>query len=156
MIVMMLNREVRRVPRDYEPPRDERGRPHPCFDAFYEVALREWGVGRERWNSGDDPDREGRSYTWEEWHGDAPDPDYHYPGERWSEDAEMGIRMYETTTEGTPISSWYPDTRAGRRMMARELAAADTGITSDLSEANWLAVIEGQVAARNIGTGELS
>jgi hypothetical protein len=157
--VMMLSRGVRRVPMDYDPPLDPRGGYHPVFDQFYDDALAEWREEKRRWDAGERPDyfrpKEDGEYTFEEYHGEAPDPDYYYPGSAWPEDAEMAIRMYESVTEGTPISRPYPETPAGRRAMANELAAGDTSITSHFTVDDWLEVIDGQIMGTDIHTGEI-
>lgn len=155
--LMMLNRKVRRVPQDYEPSRDTRGGGYqPCFDRFYVPTVKQWLADREAWENGTHPDRGDRDYSFEEWDGNGPDPDYYYPGEAWPTDAIMGIRMYETTTEGTPISAWYPDTDEGREAMARELATDGVGGTSDgFTIDDWRSVISGDVMARDIHTGKV-
>lgn len=158
MRVMMLSREIRRVPLDYDPPyRAGRGY-QPVFDKFYDDALAEWQEEKRRWDAGERPSylkSENEGMSFEEYHGEAPDPDYYYPGSAWPEDAEMAIRMYESVSEGTPISRPYPDTPAGRLAMANELVTQSTGITSDFSREEWLEVIEGQVVGTNIDTGEI-
>jgi hypothetical protein len=159
--MMMLSRGVRRQPRTYDPPRRRAGGYQPVHDRFYVPAAREWLAGWEAWQRGEHPDQQRDdppTCSFEEWHGEGPDPDYHYPGEAWPAGAEMGIRMYETVTEGTPISAWHPDTGEGRRAMAAELAAPgnDTGLTSDLSAEDWLRIIEGVPLARDVRTGEIS
>jgi hypothetical protein len=155
-MLMMMSREVRRVPLDYEAPRSERhGSWQPRFDKFYVPTVKQWLADREAWENGTHPDRAGHDYSFEEWDGNGPDPDYYYPGEGWPEDAEMGIQMYETVTEGTPISRVYPDTPGGRRAMAEELTTIDSGITSGLTVDQWLQIIDGQTLARDIHTGEV-
>lgn len=156
--VMMLSRNVRRVPMDYDPPRDPRGGYHPTYDQFYADALREWEEEKARWDAGERPDfcsPENRDLSYEEWDGPAPDPEFYYPGSAWPEDAEMAIRMYEDVTEGTPISRPYPDTPAGRRAMANELATRDSGLTSNFTVADWLEVIDGQIMGTDITTGAI-
>jgi len=155
-VLMMLSREVRCVPMDYNPPQDERGHWCPVLDKHYEPALRKWQEGKRRWESGEDPKAvEYPQYSWEEWSGEAPDPDYYYPGEAWPADAVMGIRMYESVSEGTPISATYPDTAEGKIAMSEELATRETGITSDLTAHDWLDVIEQKIMAKDIHTGQL-
>ncbi len=153
-MLMLLSREVRRVPLDYEPPQDERGHPRPVFDRFYGDALAEWEAGKRRWDTGEDPDRRARNYSWEEWVGEKPDPDFYLPGVAWPEGAVIGIRMYETVTEGTPISRAYPDTEEGRTAMAAELASANTSITSGMTAAEWRQIIDGGLGVKDIHTGE--
>lgn len=161
-VMMMLSRNVRRVPLDFRHPRNSRGF-QPLYDAFYVPTVRAWLVEWEAWQKGEHADQikyasepERVAYPFEEWSDNGPDPDYYYPGEAWPEGVEMGICMYESVTEGTPISAVYPDTADGRVAMANELAGGDHGITSGLSVQDWLGVITEQIAARDIHTGELS
>jgi hypothetical protein len=162
-ILMMLSRKVRRVPMDFEHPRNSRGDHQPLYDGFYVSAVREWLAGWEAWQKGEHADQikyaaepERVAYTFEEWHGTGPDPDYYYPGETWPEGTTLGICMYEDVMEGTPISAIYPDTEEGRDAMARELAGAEHGITTGMTAEEWRQVIDGQVTARDIHTGEVS
>lgn len=155
-IYMLLSREIRRVPLDYECPTDHRGGKQARYDEFYVPAVKDWLERRERWVSGEGPDaNEHPECTFEEWDGNGPDPDYYYPGDSWPADAEMGIQMYETVSEGSPISAVYPDTDAGRAAMADELAVGDHGITTGMSSDDWMRIIEGQVLAQDIHTGEI-
>jgi hypothetical protein len=164
--VMMLSRGIRRVPLRYEHPKRERfdyrtmqyvESYQPVFERFYVPAVREWLAGWEQWQKGEHPDQQREDppeYSYEEWEGKGPDPDFYYPGEAWPDDAEMGICMYESITEGTPISGVYPDTAAGRHDMAAELATGDTSITSHFTAQDWLDVINGQIFGTDIPTGE--
>lgn len=158
-MLMMLSREVRRVPLDFEHPRNSRGL-QPIFNAFYVPTVRDWLKRRDAWMMGERPEwfteREGKPYTFEEYEDNGPDPDYYYPGESWPEGAELGICMYESVTEGTPISRIYPDTELGRHEMAVELAGGSGSITDGMTASDWRAVIDGKIMARDIHTGELS
>lgn len=153
-VLMMLSREVRRVPLDFEHPRNSRGDFQPVYDEFYVPKVRAWLAGWDHWQTSPDPRAEGE--TFEDWHGDGPDPDYYHLGADWPEGAELGICMYETVTEGTPISAVYADTADGRIAMAGELAGGEYGITTGLSVQDWLGVITGQLVAKDVHTGELS
>lgn len=165
--VMMLSRGVRRVPLHYEHPKKQRYDYRtmtyvedfqPVFDRFYVPAVREWLANWELWQKGEHPDQQvedAPGYSYEDWDGPGPDPDFHYPGAAWPKGTEMGICMYESVTEGTPISRVYPDTPEGRQAMAEQIASEDTSITSAMTVADWLEVIEGQtsIMGTDIGTG---
>jgi hypothetical protein len=162
---MMLCRTVRSVPLGYEHPKRDRWDFRratytqdfqPVFDRFYVPAVREWLAEWDAWPKGEHPDQQPSdhlpssdisNYTFEEWSGNGPNPNYYHPGAAWPADAEMGICMYETVTEGTPISRVYPDTTEGRQAMAEEIARDDTSITSSLTVDDWLGVINGQAGA---------
>lgn len=166
--VMMLSRGVRRVPLGYEHPKVEKFNGlqmryvesyQPVFDAFYVPTVREWLAEWEAWQKGEHPDQreDPPACSFEEWNGNGPDPDFYYPGEAWPEGAEMGICMYESVSEGTPISDVYPDTPEGRRAMAEQIARNDTSITRAMTVADWLEVINSQTGApfgTHIGTGQ--
>lgn len=102
-----MSREIRRVPPDWKHPRDWRGHYRPLFDEDYTTALAEWQRGADQWEDGTHPDlakspelRE--EYTFSEWHGEAPDPDYCRPA--WTEAEATAYQVYETVSEGTPDS----------------------------------------------------
>jgi len=90
-----MGREIRRVPLDWEHPFDyERMQLHPLFDDTYEAALADYDQERAKAvDDGHDPD---------EWVGGPPDPAYHRPA--WPDGATLGYQVYETISEGTPLS----------------------------------------------------
>ena len=103
-----MSREVRRVPLDWQHPRDERGHYVPMFDTAYEDDLAEWIEGRRKWDAGEDSDRARYGGTWEEWSGSAPTPETYRPS--WTEDnPPVGYQVYESVSEGTPVSPVFPD-----------------------------------------------
>jgi hypothetical protein len=75
------------------------------YDQDYDSALVEWVDAVNRWERGEDPDRddaarEGIRYYWD-WIGGPPEPQVHRPVH--TEAAEC-FQVYETVSEGTPIS----------------------------------------------------
>lgn len=93
-----MGREIRKVPPNWSHPTKQYGCEvgfHPMFDETYADALREHEEARAKF----DPEKEG--CTFEEYHGEAPDPAYYRP----FEDAEATwVQMYETVSEGTPVT----------------------------------------------------
>src|SRR4051794_4231525 len=92
-IRLFVNREIRRVPLDWEHPKDERGWPIPLYpypspDEFQELLA--------------------DSVTLDELASDYM-PDFSSVPEE-----QLGICAYETTSEGCPISPVFPDTPEGR------------------------------------------
>ena len=79
-----MGREVRRVPPNWEHPKDEYGNYKGLHDRSFEKELKEWDAGKANWKEGGDPDfvkvahedgrRYGDKYTWEEWYGEVPSP----------------------------------------------------------------------------------
>ena len=74
-----MGREIRRVPSDWQHPRDSNGY-KPLYDRSYETVMKEWIEYEE-------PPK--------------PDPDYYRP--EWKEEPTH-YQIYETVTEGTPVS----------------------------------------------------
>jgi len=99
-----MSREIRRVPPDWEHPRDALGRYKPLIDRDYETALQEWWEGRQKWQRNPESD-----CTWEEWEGSAPNPDYHRPA--WSAEEATCFQVYENVSEGTPTSPVFATER---------------------------------------------
>jgi hypothetical protein len=102
-VLFMPNREVRRVPLDWEHPKDGAGNYIPLFARDYytpeEISyLLAQGRIREEIQISLIAD-----------FGKVPDE-------------KMGICVYETTTEGTPLSPVFPDTEPGRIALVRYCA----------------------------------
>ena len=115
-----VSREVRMVPVDWQHPRDERtGQYIGLFDgASYE---RHVAYAAEY----DDPE-------------EKPDPDWFMP--RWKDGERTHFQMYETVSEGTPISPPQPTKEHLARWLAENDANAGAGATATYEE--WLACIE--------------
>lgn len=125
-----MGREIRRTPVGWEHPLNRNPHPawgpdgwdwtgqgrhfKPLLDQTWGDAYTEWLNGKRAWESGEDPDRaKYPEYSYEDWHGRMPDPLDHRPA--WPEGIELGYQLYETVTEGTPLSPSFAT--------ARELAA---------------------------------
>lgn len=140
-MIMMLGREVRRVPMDWE-------QEDSCFGEFYELALEEWLERKRKWDAGEDPDREKygkQDMSFPEWDGGPPNPEYYWPGRAWPEGVEMGIQMYETVSEGSPVSAVHPDTPEGRLALAEDWASGDSSISSSMTIGDRLETINAQL-----------
>lgn len=99
-----MGREIRRVPIDWEHPKhDWRNGYQPMHDSDFETAAREWMDDYSLWGEGKHPDqpRPTPCYYWE-WAGDPPDKEYHRPA--WPEGTAVAYQLYETVSEGTPVS----------------------------------------------------
>lgn len=126
-----MGRSVRRVPKDWVHPvytaetarhPGDVGRHVPLLDRFDPEEARLWDEGARKWAEGLRPDGldengqdiwvvpseefplsyRGPEVTWEAWTGTRPDPARHMPF--WPDEERTHIAMYETTSEGTPIS----------------------------------------------------
>ena len=157
-----MGREVRMVPKDWNHPRytsnDEIthdrpyliGRYQPLFerpvdDDTLEKEIAEWDKNNEEWNNGMAWDWLSRSFkpkegsalnyeTYAEWAGDRPNPDDYMP--QFSPESATYLQMYETTSEGTPISPPMPTPESLARWLADNNASAFGGMTATYEE--WL------------------
>ena len=100
-----MGREIRRVPLDWEHPRYNRDdAPHPSqvgayiplFDADYQSECDKWYQNAKNWKP-----TEWAKYYHED-AGNPPREENYRP--RWPEDAVMGYCVYETVSEGTPVT----------------------------------------------------
>lgn len=127
-----MGREVRMVPANWRHPKSENGGYLPLFDGAYLAdILREWEEGAAKREEGlrDDfrggwkpkaPDEEGMTY--EEWSGEKPDADDYMPA--WPDAERTHLMMYETTSEGTPISPAFKTPEELARWLADNNASA--------------------------------
>jgi hypothetical protein len=104
-----MSRAIRRVPPDWEHPRNEEGRYKPLLDRDYEAAAEAWLAECIQWTKGEHPDQQstyaaGVRYFWD-WEGRPPSREYHRP--KW-ESEPTAYQVYETVSEGTPISPVFP------------------------------------------------
>jgi hypothetical protein len=87
------------------------GRYRPLFDRSFHEAITEWYEGYILWREGKHPDQQtddeeyraemlAKSYS--DWDGGPPDPKYYRP--EWSDEEATWWQVYETVTEGTPIT----------------------------------------------------
>jgi len=101
-----MGREIRHVIPNWEHPRDEKGDYIPMYDSDYETKAQEWIAEFTAWENHTHPDWEkyGAEYShyWE-WDGDPPDRESYRP-DKWTTEQATWIQMYETVSEGTPVS----------------------------------------------------
>lgn len=139
------NREVRRVPLNWEHPKDERDNFMPLddFSHFSEDLLDEYNEDMG----------ENEKYTREQILG------WHMPDFSDIPEEQMGICAYESTTEGTPISPVFPNTPEGRFQLAKYctenctvFASQKTGIEAwaGILFGQGIALVDGQTGTVNI------
>lgn len=100
-----MGREVRKVVAGWEHPKDEDGEYIPLLDESYDQALHNYTEDCAEWNSKGRSEafkKYGEDYSFEEWRGEMPTEDCYRP--HWEESDRTCIQMYETVTEGTPVS----------------------------------------------------
>lgn len=145
-----MGREVRKVPADWQHPRNDRGRYIPLSDR-YEEDLREWKEGYEKWNIGLVWDFGKKVWipksdnTWHqgeywEYAGDPPhEEDYMLVGV--PEEERTHLMMYEDTSEGTPISPAFETPEQLARWLADTGASAFGGAGATYEA--WLTTCKG-------------
>jgi len=106
-----MGREVRMVPSDWEHPK-QNGSYIPLYGGLHSTRVQEWDREAEMWKNGKcknwvngewvDIDAENVNLPFEEWSGKRPQKEDYMP--EWSPGECTYLMMYETCTEGTPIS----------------------------------------------------
>jgi len=106
-----MGREIRKVPANWEHPKNENGKYIPLFGRNFSKELAEWEAEHAQWEKGLRSDfnggwkpREGEclNMTFEEWNGEKPLKEDYMP--EWKNEELTHIQLYESTSEGTPIS----------------------------------------------------
>jgi hypothetical protein len=102
-----MGREIRRVPPNWEHPKDENGDYKSLHDWDYETAGREWLENCIAWENGtygwlqEHPEEKEETPFYWDWDGGPPDPDYCRPK---FEEEPTWYQMYETVSEGSPVT----------------------------------------------------
>jgi hypothetical protein len=143
-----MSREVRRVPGNWEHPKNRNGGYKPLHDGDYKEILKKWEQGKDKWeieglrkNWSDGVwmkiEDKFKNLSYEEWEREKPEKYDYMPC--WSEEEKTHLMMYETTTEGTPISPAFKTAEE----LARWLADNDASTIGDLTTTyeNWLKMI---------------
>ena len=100
-----MGREVRMVPKSWKHPKREDGSFIELFDSDFEARAAEWDDENDKWIAKDFPDyvsEESKKMSYSEWNGDRPENQDYMPS--FEGGSASCLMMYETTTEGTPIS----------------------------------------------------
>jgi len=97
-----MGREIRRVIPNWEHPRDDNGRYQPMMDSSYKDAIGSWIKEHEMWEQGAHPDQKKDYRYYADYGGDAPEAKYYHPD--WDEKDMTWYQMYETVSEGTPVT----------------------------------------------------
>lgn len=120
-----MGREIRRVPPDWKHPTYKdvgkeyeyrycregyvcvADRFHPMFDRPFDDEMEEWYKNWSTWQQGTHPDQkrypEDTAMSYAEWNGGPPRPKY-YRQRKWADEDATYYQMYETVSEGTPVS----------------------------------------------------
>lgn len=142
-----MGREVRRVPPGWEHPKNARGHYIPLLEGPFSKRLAEWKEEKAQWAKGLRRDyfagegawkpieAEHRDSSFTEWAGARPKAEHYMP--EWPADVATHLSMYETCSEGTPISPAFATPEELARYLADHGASA-FGSTTASYEA-WLA-----------------
>lgn len=96
-----MGREIRMVIPNWEHPKKENGIYHPMHDEDFDSTITEWYKGYLLWKNGKHPNQEEDGEYWD-YEGSPPDPEYCRPF--WKEEDATWFQMYETVSEGTPVT----------------------------------------------------
>ena len=142
-----MGRDVRRVPPTWEHPKDRSGNYVPLHDNFIkdyrcwhdERIMWEqgmvWSHMKEKWVTKQEYDV--HSETYEDYVGDCPGPAEYMPD--WSPALRTHYQMYETCSEGTPISPVMDNPEALAHWLADNGASSFGPRTASYEQ--WLACI---------------
>jgi len=147
-----MGREVRRVPADWQHPKDTKtGFYVPLFDGKdYDHRVREWDEEAAKWDEGMISDYNGgwqpiggvESKTYSEWSGERPKSEDYMP--RWTDSERTHLMMYEDTSEGTPISPAFETPEELAQWLVDNKSSAFGNYTG--SYERWLHVARGGFA----------
>lgn len=109
-----MGREIRHVPPHWEHPKytyetaphsSRVGDYHPLYNKSFKQAAAQWKEEFAAWERGERPSycsEESKSDEFWVYHGNPPKPDYYRPD--WKEGEATWIQVYETVSEGTPVT----------------------------------------------------
>jgi hypothetical protein len=145
-----MGREARRVPAHWQHPIDEMtGRYRPLFDGNYAEAARDWDESRLKWERGEFPDyacEDSKRLPYDQWAGRRPYSEDYMP--QWAPEEARHLMMYETTSEGTPISPAFATPEELARWLVDNNASAFGSDTASYEA--WLRVARGGYACSAI------
>lgn len=126
-----MGREVRRIKPGWQHPRRKNGS-YVGLRNGYAEAIRQW-------NNWEPEDHAG--ITREQWFGEKPDPHDYMPD--WTREEATMLVMYETTSEGKPISPAFSTPEELAHWLADNHASAFGHFTATYEE--WLRLCQGAV-----------
>jgi hypothetical protein len=145
-----MSREVRKVPANWEHPKVERYGEmqfQPKYDESFDDVFAQWLADFDRIRAGDLTEIERQCYPlgladWLKDEGRPPDPDYYMPN--WSPEERTHFMMYQTTSEGTPISPVFATPEELARWLVDNNATAFVDQTASYEA--WLRIAHGGYA----------
>lgn len=139
-----MGREVRRVPADWQHPKYEPWEGRQGYKPLYD------GDDYQSAHDGflEKLKEEGLQAAID-WHGSAPDENDYMP--RWKPEERTHLMMYETTSEGTPISPAFETPEELARWLADNGASSFGRSTATYEQ--WLPICEGGWAPSMVSSG---
>lgn len=156
------------MPANWQHPKNERGYYIPLSGGSYAEDVEEWGKLKTHWDQGfvegfvqgnivwinkdDDPDAQGK--TFEEYHYTRPTEAEYMPD--WSDIERTHWMMYESVSEGTPISPAFATPQELCRWLVKTGASAFADQTASY-DAWWAVCQEGSTpgsAVLDVTTGQ--
>ena len=95
-----MGREIRRVPKNWQHPKDQRGEYRPMYDQTFAAAAAKWKAGFAEWEAKTHECYQ-EGYEFWDYYDHPPDPEYYRPE---FNDEATHYQIYETVSEGTPVS----------------------------------------------------
>jgi len=123
-----MGRETRRVPEGWEHPKDQEGKYIALYDSIFQKAACEWDSENKQW------DKVSQGCTYAEYEGERPEESWYMP--EFREDQLTQIMMYETCSEGTPISPAFDTPEELAKWLADNGASAFGDMTATYEQ--WL------------------
>lgn len=146
-----MGRQVRMVPANWKHPKDGNDKYIPLYDgdcateqAAWDAGLALWVKGERDYYSGGTGPHEERPdiYGWKAWAGGRPNDEDYMP--MWPREQRTHLMMYETTSEGTPISPAFATPEGLARWLADNNASSFGRMGATYEQ--WLAVARGGYA----------
>lgn len=155
-----MGREVRRVTKDWQHPKNDKGVYIPMFGRSYGREAAEWEEEYAQWCKGlvraygknekwEPRDPKYDAMRFEEWHGRRPTPGDYMPD--WPTSERTHYQMYEDTSEGTPISPVFETPEELARWLTDNGASSFAGMTATYEQ--WLRVARGGFAPSMVMQG---
>lgn len=143
-----LHRELRRVPASWVHPKDKNGTLTPLFlDLQLKQTQDEWDRCNKLWNDGFYEETKGRpvpltdaqrEHCYSDWVGERPCEEDYMP--IWDESERTHYQLYETTTEGTPVSPVMRSLKELAEWLGKNKVNAYANLS--LTEADWFTALK--------------
>lgn len=103
-----MGREIRKVAKGWQHPKNENGNYKPQRETFFDDAFNDWLKDRQDFLDGKDESAkkhysELTTLNFHDWAGGPPEPGY-YREVKWTEEEACCFQYYENVSEGTPLS----------------------------------------------------